>query len=157
MTMTATTSAPAMYWYAYVERRAVRDGGTQADRRDERLTREPVAILATPDGAVDWLTSQIGSHLREADQDGQMWNSLSGVGERGAMLQRRTAQGKSAYASVRIDSGNVVDLCVEAVPADECVYTQSGPRAGDDCPKAPEGTTSRETKRVNGAASTADN
>lgn len=102
-------------WHAYTERHTLTDTERKAEGRETRLSRTPDEVIHDPEQVAAWVSTQIGLLGKSADDDGRRWNSLTG--DHASINRSLARKGKSVYASVRLTTTEVVDICVEAVPA----------------------------------------
>ena len=102
-------------WHAYTERHTLTDAGRKSDGRDARLERNPDEVITDPEQVAAWVSAQRALLGKSADDDGRRWNGLTS--DQASINRSLARKGKSVYASVRLTTTEVMDICVEAVPA----------------------------------------
>jgi hypothetical protein len=111
-----TDSLSAMtLWHAYTERHTLTDSNRKAEGRDARLGRTPDEVIHDPEQVAAWVSAKLAMLGRAADDDGRRWNALTT--DQASINRSLARKGKSVYASVRLTTTEVVDICVESVPA----------------------------------------
>lgn len=116
MAVSTKWSEQGVKWFAYVEPHKLGDEGRKRDGAAERLTRQPDEVLRDPDEVAGWILRRSIEFAKDADADGRRLQGL--VTDNSRVNASTASQGHSTYASVRLSLTDVVDLCVEAVPAD---------------------------------------
>ncbi len=102
-----------MIWHGYVEEHRLGDTDRKVGGAATRLADPPVVVMGSPDEVADWVVAAAAKAGKAVTGDAAARNALM-VRSRPA-LRGAALRGKSAYTSVHLGEGRVVDVCAEVV------------------------------------------